>query len=49
MPKSADEITAGVAQELEVDPDEARRRIRAVFATCAGRYVSSCKLVTDRG
>jgi uncharacterized protein (DUF2267 family) len=33
MPMPADELTARVAQELELAPDEARKRIRAVFPT----------------
>lgn len=33
LPISVDEFVARVADELDVEPDEARRRIRATFAT----------------
>jgi uncharacterized protein (DUF2267 family) len=33
LPISAEELVRQVADELDVDPDEARTRIRAVFAT----------------
>jgi uncharacterized protein (DUF2267 family) len=33
QPLGADEFVQRVAEELEVEPDEARTRIRAVFAT----------------
>ena len=33
LPLTADEFVDRVARELEVDPDQARQRIRAVFST----------------